>query len=437
MDIEKDYSCMEKNSVVFSKNIENEQDFQEALPAYCDDIYRVVKCVARSCITSCDINYNEVKISGKSFICVTYYNENSNLCFADFEEEFTNTVSLDNLSDEAFADASVYDKYTNFRVINQRRIDVHASSCVRLCVYDKTKCPCISSCSDSKLKTVNVKTANIFATNITKLEFDESFNVPSDSKPIKRIISRTALANVSETKIIKDKALIKGLVSIIALYTTDSENEEIERAEYSFSVSKIIDVSGIDENDISISTFNLGNIYLKAKASSGDKLNVIDVFGEIYINTLFLRENNESFITDGYVIGKSSECSFSDYKCLSDGSFLNECRLVNVGVDLSGEVKEVLELDVDLTPTVLRNSKLTASATVNAICKNDSGDLLSINTSTDIDFNLKEYEDAVAEVELQSFDYTLNPNGRIDLRLNVVVSAYGYNNKNIRSITRH
>ena len=137
MDIQKDYLCLEEMRKTECKNIDLDFDCQETLPAYVDDIYRIVKCCARSYITSADISFNEIKVFGKVNIYLTYYNENSLLCYADFEEEFTRSITAENLSDNAFVCAHICDKYTSFRVINQRRIDIHLSSLMHIDVYDK------------------------------------------------------------------------------------------------------------------------------------------------------------------------------------------------------------------------------------------------------------------------------------------------------------
>ena len=428
MDIQKDYSCLERNAAVFSKALEAENDYQEALPAYCDDIYKVVKCVANNSITSAEINYNEVIINGKCQVCITYLNENSNLCFADFEEEFSKTVSIDNLSDRAFACAVINDKYTNFRVINQRRIDVHSSAVIHLTVYDSVKCPCISSCEDSKLRIDKVTTADVISSVISKIEFDEDFMIPADSNSIKRIISCFAFASITDTKIIKDKALIKAVVSLSVLYTTDTSDEEILRVDYSFNVSKIIDVSGIDENDIVISNINVSNVYLKAKVSSGDKMNVISAFGEVNVNSSFIREAEQDIISDGYVLNRRSNCSYSDYNCFSGGSHLVENKTANLTFDLSAEVKEIKEAALSLSTPVVRGNKLVSKVNLNAICVTDNDSLSSVPASAEIEFNLHDYEEAVASLSLQSFDYKLNQNGSLDARLNLLIDVYAYNN---------
>ena len=76
MDINKEYSCFERNCIVYQKNIDNEADYQEALPEYCDDVFKVAKCEVRNYITSVNVALNEVKMYGKVEICLTYYNEN-------------------------------------------------------------------------------------------------------------------------------------------------------------------------------------------------------------------------------------------------------------------------------------------------------------------------------------------------------------------------
>lgn len=435
MDTQKKYSCLERNDKVFCKNLDLESDFSEALPAYCDDIYRIVKCTSHSNITSININSPEITIYGKTEIAITYYNENSCLCYADFEEEFTKSVSVENLSDGAFAYADINDKYTNFRVINQRRIDVHSSASIQLSVFDKAKCPCISSCEGAKLKKETIKTADIIGTNISKIEFDEEFAIPSDSMPIKRIISSSSFATLIETKIIKDKVLVKALVSTNVLYTSDSENEELLKAQYSFSVSKIIDQAGIDENDIVVTNICIGNLFLKAKAASNDKLSVIDAFGDISIHSIFIRESENSFITDGYILKRNSTCSYSDFLCRRGGRFISDNRLVNLSLDFSGEIKEIKELNVSLTAPSSRNGRIVSRVDALLVYENESGSLASMSAGSDIELDADDASSAVAALSVQSMDYTLGSSGRVELRLNLCINAYLYNASNIKVLS--
>ncbi len=221
--------------------INNDENYQETLESYLDDILRVIKCTSRNVVTSCEVNLNEIVIKGKTIINLTYCNENKELIYTDFEEDFSKCISVDEVSENAFAVACVSDKYTSFRVINQRRIDVVSSFSLNVKLYDRSSCPCVTSCDQSKLKIQNEKILSVTNANICKIEFDEEFSVPSTSQGINRVISISSNALLSEIKIIKDKFLIKGVMNSCVLYS--DENNEISKVEYSFEFSKIIELS--------------------------------------------------------------------------------------------------------------------------------------------------------------------------------------------------
>lgn len=435
MELEKDYCCLEQNASTFTKSIEVENDFQEALPAYCEDIYRVVKCTARSCIVSADISYNEVNIRGKIAVCLTYFNENSNLCYADFEEEFTKSVSVDNISENAFVCPFIHDKYVSYRVINQRRIDVHISSVIKLTVYDKIKCPELLKCDTSRLRRENVNCADIVNSHIAKLEFDEEFTIPADSQPIKRIVSYHTDACLNEIKIIKDKALIKAVVSLHILYTTDEAEEQLNRCEYSFNVSKIIDVPNIEEEVFAVSDIRVGNVYVKAKTSSGDKMNVISAFGEIAVTTVFIKEKQQEMITDGYLLRQTYRNSYADYACMTNGQMIQENKMLNLSVDFSADITEMKELSVTLSHPQYRNGKLLAQANIIGICLSDRGDINSVSASKELEIPIGSFDDAIASLSVSSVDYTLQQNGRVDIRLGVAVEAFAFLNQSFKVLS--
>lgn len=434
MENKKEYSCIEKNEKVLVKNIDVEEDFSESLPAYCDDIYRVVKCASHSFISSVSVSSGEILIFGKTEIMLTYYNENSSLCYADFEEEFSKNIAAEDLSDYAFACADICDKYTNFRVINQRRIDVHSSAEIALSVFDKVKYPCMQSCNGAKLNNRLIKSADVIAGNISKIEFDEEFSVPADSDSIKRIISVTANAKLNETKIIKDKVLVKASVDVRLLYTV-SDDEEILNVSNTFDVSKIIDQSSIDDGDIMISNVSVGNIFSKAKATTSDKLNIVEVFGEIEVNSVFIRENESSYITDGYLLKRNCECSYSDFKVCKNGRLINDNSVFTLSAEFSNEIKEVKEVGVTLSPPAYRNSKIVAKADILVIYENESDALASMSSTAEIEYDISGNDGAYAAFNLNSVDYTIGSSKRLDLRLNIDINAFCYNEDNIKILS--
>jgi hypothetical protein len=354
------------------------------------------------------------------------------LCYVDFEEEFTKLIDIDNITDSAFAYVTVNNKYINFKVINQRRVDIHNAVALNVSIYDKVSCPCIKSCDNSKLKYEKINKSSIINSSVNKLEFDEEFTVPSDSKPIKRIVSSTSFVTLTDTKIIKDKALIKATANISVLYTTDDTNEELSKCEYSFNVSKIVDALGVSDNDFIISSINIGNIFFKAKSSSNDKLCVIEAYGDISISSVFIRESQEDIIVDGYVVNHNCDGKYSDYSCNMNGRFIKDTKIENLSFELTNQVNEIKELGISLSDAYVRNGKLFSKATANVICITTDNNLTSCSSSNDIEIELDNCNNAIATLSIQSYDYTINSNGKIDVRLSFLVSAYVFEESKIK-----
>lgn len=435
MDIKKNYECLEQNGRVLNKNQDIDFDFQEALPAYLDDVYRVVSCRAESYITGTDISFNEIKVYGKVIITLTYYNENSGLCYADFEEEFSKSVTAEDISDKAFVCAAIIDKYTSFKVINQRRIDVHVSAVLHIDVYDKISCPCIKECSDSRLRLESINCADIIASDISKIEFDEEFSVPADSPSIKRIVAYTAFACINDIKVIKDKMLIKAAVNISVIYTSDNASEELLKAEYSFNASKIAEVSGIKDSDIVISDISVGNVFLKAKNNGSDRLDNINVYGEAVVNSTVIRKEKKELVTDAYVLNRNSECSYSDCTVISDGELLSDTRQVNLSYKLSSDISEIHSLEFNILSVNYKNSALAAQTAINGIATNASGELSSFSSEAEFTIDAGSFDGAIASICVNSYDFTINDSNVINLRASIRVSAFLFNEKGYKLIS--
>ena len=334
--------------------------------------------------------------------------------------------TVDNLSDSSFVRACISEKYTNFRVINQRRIDIHTMSVLNICVYDCIKYPTLCSCENSKLKSDKIEISNVLASYVDKIDFDEDFSLPSESKPVGRIISASYYPTITDTKIIKDKVLIKANVNVSVLYSADTDENELEKTSYSFSVSKIIDRSGIDDGDILIADASIGSIFFKVKGSANEKVSVINVYGDVALNLVFIRREEIDVISDGYMLGAKSECKYSDVPAYIDGRLISDNKLINIPLEFNSEINQIYELSLKLSAVSYNEGTIKGEVQATAIVDSDGG-ITSLGTSSDFKIVIDKYDDAVVSLDIESFDYTLADSGRVDLRLNLIINAFCFN----------
>ncbi|MCR5208270.1 MAG: DUF3794 domain-containing protein [Eubacterium sp.] len=319
-------------------------------------------------------------------------------------------------------------------MINQRRIDIHISSVISVDVYDKLKYPSLAACERSKLKSERVKASCVIASALTKIEFDEEPALPSGSPPVKRIISYTAFPVLTEVKVIRDKALINCEVNLSVLYTADNAEESVERCDYTFAASKIIDVNGISDNDIPIVKLRLGSLFVKTKSSAGEGINSFNVFGELSAHCVFIRQFENTYISDGYIPGYKCDCSYDDYKYCTEGAYTSESRTVNSAVAVPDGIKEDLELSVDISDEKAKNGKLSAKLSLYAVCRDGSGSLIGVSAGDVLEIPLGAYGSAFAAININSYDYTISSDNTIDVRINVGVNIFAYDCISVKTL---
>lgn len=423
MDIEKEYSCLENNGMIYHRMIDCDEDYQETLQQYSDDILRVVKCDSNTYVMSVNIDGDTVQTQCKTEICLTYYNDKNELCYVDFDEEFTKKISVENMTNFAFSSVNAVAKYTNFRVVNQRKIDVHVSVSLDVKVYDKITCPCVSSCKDSRLKIEQIEIANINSTHNTRVEFDEEFNISSGSNPIKRLISNSSKVVVTECKLIKDKALVKMNVDICVLYSNDDDS--VEKAIHSFTVSKIIDANGIDEDDIVIANAKIGNIYCKAKNTSSDELNTIEVYGNVCVSSTFIKKSKVDVISDGYIIGRNTRCSYSSYNCITKYKFINDIVSNNVSFKFNTDFNEIYDMDISVSNITCTGKCISVTLLAKALCRVDNS-VCCLHSEGKIELDSFGLSEMLGAVCVESFDFSISSSCKIDARLNLLCNTFMY-----------
>lgn len=433
MELEKKYSCLSKNRLVINRSVNVDKNYQETLEAYLEDLHRVIRCECHSYATSCDIVDSTAVVEGKCEICLTYTNADGELLYTEFVEDFTEKTALDSLSEYAFAVGDISDKYTNFRVINQRRIDVHTSFCLNLRVYDRVSCPCVNECDGSRLNSYSVKEQNVQNYLLRKMEIDEEFPIPDSSNGIKRVFCYDINPCVTDTKAIKDKIFIKAKVDAKVLYT-DNDNKTC-CAKYSFDVSKICDISGVDESSKCFVKINEGSLFVKAKSSADDTGGRIELYGDIYACITVINEIDSTIVTDGYIVGRRVDNNYSSYVCNKKCDDLAIKRNERLTLKINSEIKSVLDLSLKINECVYKNKKIIPQISLRLMYKNAEGTIEFFEEIKELEHSVENADMLCAVAEIKSYDYNIVSDYSVDVNLNYEITSSMAEKEEIRVLS--
>lgn len=405
-----------EKSTVLSKIVDMDLDFQENLLSYNDDMLKIIRCNVNNFIVSTDYKNGNLTIYGKTKIYLTYISESTSyITTADFEEEFQKSISVDGGFDDVNANIRIINKYSNFRIINQRRIDIHNSFALDVKAYAATAINMVENAEQLLIKRSNVSHLSFIGSSLSRADFEENTQIPADSEVIKKIINSFWSVSVEETKIIADKMLVKAAAAFSFLYTTDTEYEVIKRCEKTFSISKIIEIDGIDENDIPLIDIDFANLYVKPKANKNNELRLIEIIGDINISASVYRNTELLLTTDCYATEKEVLNTFGKIS-LNAGAKLNRDIINDTAVFDFENVKIIEMLDVSLKIIDRKNIELSA------FVLNENAELVFISKRQEI----TDVSCQMCSMFIKSFDYVIKSEQSVSVRFLIEYSAISY-----------
>lgn len=411
-----------------------ELDFQENLPQYLDDIERVVKCSVKSVATDYECTGGAIKLYGKSIISLTYVNSSGCLLSNIFEEEFSRAISSNAGIDVKFAKINLVTKYSSFRLINQRRIDIHTAVRANITAFSANSCQCLSDCKNAFVKQYNPNRLVEKDSGICNEEFDETFTISNNNSQIRNIVNTFANCVVEDKKIIKDKMLVKLRIDASVLY----ENEEgaVEKCIHSFSVSKIIDVNDSGNDDNAFVKATVSSIYVKAKADVSNRLCDIEMVGRVTFNYSLFTTIKDEFVVDTYIPNYDTDVITDSVNLKSNPIYFYDDKTAELNFDVEKDIIEILDLKLDIIDCNIENSKMSISIKLSFLYYDDSSQLCYFEGSSDYVLVLNDNEmSGIGSANLFSFDYVIKNANTISLRLNFEYSAYLFKQENLNYIT--
>ncbi len=409
-------------------------DFQENLPQYLDDIEKIIRCTAKAVITDYQLDAGKITIHGRVLISITYLSSCNAVLSNVFEEDFTKQINTSPQSQFTSASICINNKYCNFRLINQRRIDIHSAFNTEIRAYIKNGGSYISECENVFMKRYNSSILNCKCCGVSSADFDESFPIASTASQIKNIINSFVSCYVDDKKIIKDKMLVKLKIEFSVLFTNDSDN--IEKCEYSFSLSKIIETPECDEMCTSFVNADVSGIYVKSKANSSDILCEIEAAGNVTIDYRIFECSEISLVTDGYMSKFTTDMQKSRMLLKSNPVYYYDDRSDEVIFDCDKNIIEIIDLNVELAAARITEASLNIDVKLSFIYYDDSNEMHYYEMVKTVKYKLCDASlDGEGTANLLTYDYVIKGTDKISVRISYIYSAYLYKQEYVDFIT--
>lgn len=322
MDLQINHDSICVNETVFSSSVEQGVEIDYMLPDYCKSIFKILKASIEPKISSIRISGDKLNIDGMATARIIYLSEeDSSICAVTQKQPFSKTIDINCEYDSPEIISSVKTDYANCRVINSKHLDMRGALTISIEIINPKCTQAVTDASGGGLQlrkeAITVSDENRFASK--QFTVMQSIDAPYGKPEFGSVINCSASCESGESKIVSNKVITKGEVSLHILYSPKSEEASAlpEIMDVTIPISQIVDVDGIDDEYNCVINFDV----CSAEIAESEEQNSIDVMLLINVSCTGYKNKQVNIVTDAYStkFAHSSEISRIKANCFIGG----------------------------------------------------------------------------------------------------------------------
>ncbi len=428
------------NETLFEQTVEQAIDTDFTMPDYCPDIVRILKCKISPRISSKNLSGDSLSIDGSSSITVIYSDADGKICSYEHEVDFQKILPVGEVGSDALAIITINQDYANCRAITQKKIDVHGVLSMKIKIVSPKFKEIITDidCEGMQLKSGSCPATNPlgFAEKIVVIE--EDLELSRSSSNIKSILKSDARAILEQCKIIGSKAVVKGDITINALYCT--EDNAVEKFENRVPFNQIVDLNIEGEDCKCDAELRIMSCLLKPRTNLSGEAKSFAFECKLSILAIASCDNDIPVLYDAFCTKHDMEIENCNIQFKKLVSTVNERFMCKKTLEFSentfGTVVDMW-CDNKLGQVKIVNGKLSVNGTTAICLLVYDGDNQPQYYERSVDFEYSNIVDGVennsiaeAEITTSSCAYTVMSESKLEARIELCITAQIFKIKN-------
>lgn len=416
------------NEVVFDNVLEQPVELDYLLPDYCPSIFKMLKCKVRPIVTSKQVTNDKLIIDGIVYIRMVYVSEGSHAIRSLTQKQvFTKSVDLKEEYCNCYITAYPKVDYVNCRVVNDHRLDIRGAISIKTTIATPKTIDVVTNVDGMGVQ-INTQTIQALGERLVgekEFSLSEQLELAYGKPEISQILDHSTAIAIVEQKIIQNKVIIKGEALIHTIYSCEEEKAHI--MDYTVPFSQIVDIEGVSEDYIVITTSQVSNIeiepnqandgveielslYLNCEANiNQDTLLADDLYSTTHdaqsVTNKIKLEQLIAPINDCTVCKTNIKIPQNEISCVYDivCEFINQTSKTTDGcINISGNLSiSILALDCDNMPIVV--DKLNpCEYRIDCSCCTDESFVYPHITISNVSYNMLTGDELEVRVELKT-----------------------------------
>ena len=406
------------------------------LPDYCPDISKIFKCQAVPRVSSKGVNGKNITVDGTVMLTVLYCDKEGNLCSYEYQYPFSKSIELTNEMGSVNLYCKTRIEYINCRAVTGRKIDIHGAVGIYLKAFKRKATDIISDIDDANTE-INrgIAPATVPMGYAEKyLMVEDELHIGQGQPAVRNILRSEAKSCVRETKVINDKAVVKGEMTVCILYCPEGGGAP-QNVKTVIPFSQIVDVEGINDSCNCETKSEIAFFEVKPRISQSGETKTFALTAKILLTCEAWCGNDIAVILDAF--SRKHEVDVVRNKVCFEKITTNisETYHCKKSIDLETPVDGVLDLwcNVQSGAVKFEDSYMIICGVIIAsmIVNGEKNNTYYCEKSIDFEYKYPVLCEigmphCEPEIEILSCGYTLTSQENMELRVDLAVNASVY-----------
>lgn len=444
MSLEMKKECVKTGDKLKEASFEQRIDMDIALPDYCADIKKILRCTLVPGIHTVSQSGERASARGTGTVRIIYLTEGDKADVFEKSWDLSSSVQFSELSPEAIVRATAVVDFVNCRAVSQRKISVSASVSTIFTLYGAREEFFVIGDEKNSIQVKKEKLVCEVHHGFFEKTFDlsETVALSSEHPPVGKIVSCNSRIVNESHKLSSGKLLVKGDAVTDILYIPEKAENALHTYSHTMPVSQIIDLKNVPDGALCSLEIKTCQLLCSLKADSSGSNRLIDIALRVSAFVNAYEKKECEVITDCYCTDYETQESFELSGMRCPVRAISEARQTKVEAELSAPVKEVgFASCTEITKNIRYTEdkvQLDCSAVIFMLCTDENGIPCCNEKNIDFDFSysvVKKCNDPSGSFSLEPVNVSVavSSDGKAEITLdyNVTGKVYGSFGKKI------